>query len=424
MSQLLTPLDGGSSQIQVSTNYRPRAYLSKQYVSAKKLQPSPTEWIEGGRPIYNRLPAASERYNLHFGLDNDSAYVYIPVGTPSSGPGTLQVVTSGEDKYLVVQGGSVVWEHGDVKLDPVLIDLKLVGLRSTQYLLAYQLYFDDSPTPTPYSVEDYSLSGLELNVESSTDNEIGWRYTSEYAFTNLNDREWRNRDKFFPAYQGDAYFFWQSEFPNSYSNIKLRCPSNVVASGQASLFFQTCPSQNTEEKYCSNPEWVYDSTVEVSIDSQGYFFEFSLPYPHACYGWKVEWSNPDISLKEVLVSGVITLKRRPATGLTYCRLVAYPRNAVPSTVINSNGIEVPAVYCNLAYVDVNDIYGVEKVSDIRQTVGTDYQPIADWLTEPWDHDLINLYTQVKHFPEYWMNPSTCMNQTYTNLEQYLIQVEK
>lgn len=423
MSQSLNPLDGGRSQIQFSSNYKPGTFLSRQYVSAKKLEPAPTEWADG-RPIYDRLPSASEQYKLYFGLDNDSAYVYVPVGNPYAGPGSLQVVKSGENKFLAIQGGSVVWEHGNIELDPVILDLRLLDMRNAEYLLAYQLYFDDSPFEAQYSVSDFSLSGLEMNVGSGTDSESGWRYKPEFAFSNIESQAWRNYDGVFPNYNGQAYLIWQTEYPNEYSKIKLRCPSNTAITGSATLYYQTCPSPNPNDKYCSSPEWLPQNTVEVTRDSEGQYFEFDITYPSPQYGWKVVWSDAQVSIKSVLVSGSITLKRRPATGSTYCQLVAYPRNSAPKTITNSVGIEVPVVYCNLANVDINNLCEVTQLSDIRQTVGTNYQPIADWLTKPWDDNLSNLYKQIKNYPEYWMAPSTCMDQEYASLEQSLIQVEK
>lgn len=424
MSQNLVPTNGGRTQIEVSPNYVPGIFLSPQYTAVKDLGSVPTEWVPGGRPIYDRLPAASERYKLYFGLDEDTAYVYIPLGNSYSGTGSVVVQSSGENKYLTVQSGVLVWKYGEIPVDPVIINLQEVDMRSTRYLLAYQLFQDDSPFEAQYTVEDYSLSGQEMEVGSATDTKEGWRYPPVYAFTNLPSQAWRNYDGFFPDYSEPAYLYWQTELPNSYSKIKLRCSSNATVSGTATLYYQSCPNPVEGETYCSNPEWLPQYSVTSQSDSQGQYFEFSIPNPNPQYGWKVQWSDPKVSIYNITVSGTITLKRKPSTALTYCKLVAYPENAVPKTAKNASNQDVPVVMCDLAYVDINNSWVVEKITDIRKTVNTPHQPIADWLTKPWDENLIRLHTQVQDYPNYWLNPGTCVSHEYAALSEYLINVEK
>jgi hypothetical protein len=81
-------------------------------------------------------------------------------------------------------------------------------------------------------------------------------------------------------------------------------------------------------------------------------------------------------------------------------------------------MEVPAVYCDLAFVEVNNVFEITSVQDTRYIIHRDYKPIASWLTEYWDSNLINLYEQVKNYPETWMNPQTCLKQEYVSLAQY------
>lgn len=419
MSQILTPLDGGRAQVQTTLRYKPGVFVSSQYVQAKRLVPQPTEWgTVLGRPIYDRLPAASSRYKLDFGLDDDAAYVYNAINSNS-----LLVQSSGDSKFLTIQAGEIVWKQGQVPLNSVIIDLQVVGMRSTRYFLGYQLYYDNSPYPATYSVEDYSLAGHEMNVSSGTDSVPGWRYRPYFSFTNSQTQSWRNYDGIFPDYSGEAYLYWQTQYANSFSKIRLSCPPNTKINGTASLFFQACPSPVQGEKYCSNPEWLLQDTVSVQKDEKGQYFQFDIPYPSSQYGWKVSWSDPSISINNVTVSGIITLERKPATGITYCQLAAYPQNAVPSTIVNSEGVKVPVVMCGLALVDTNNLFEVEKITDIRKTVNTEYQPIADWLTKPWDENLKDLYNQTNNYPSMWMAPQTALLNEYANLEDYSVKVE-
>jgi hypothetical protein len=44
-------------------------------------------------------------------------------------------------------------------------------------------------------------------------------------------------------------------------------------------------------------------------------------------------------------------------------------------------------------------------------------PVADWLTKPFDEDLIDLYEQVEDYPNLWLAPTTCMKQEYASLTE-------
>lgn len=420
MSQNLLALDGGLSQIVTTANPGRQIYLSRQYTDVKDLKPYPTEWTDGARPIYGRLPRV---YKVLFDSDPDAAYVYVPVGVPPVGPGSLQVQSSGDNKFLVIQAGVIVWKEGNIPLNSVIIDLQLVGLKSTRYFIGYQIYADGSPFEAQYLVEDYSLAGSEMNLLSGTDAVTGWRYQPAFAFSNSENFYWSNYDGLFPDYSGVPYLCWQTEYPNAYSALTMRCPPRTSYTGTASLYYQECGSSG-EEKYCSQPEWVLQDTVSIESDSQGQFFKFDIENPSFQTGWKVEWSDPKISIQSTTVSGTLTLLRRPAVPLTYCQLVAYPQNAVPSKTMNSVGEEVPVTMCGLAIVETNNIYEVTSVTDIRETINGEYQPIAEWMTRTWDKNLTSLRKEVLNFPEFWMNPESCLKQEYLEFEENLITLEK
>ena len=101
----------------------------------------------------------------------------------------------------------------------------------------------------------------------------------------------------------------------------------------------------------------------------------------------------------------------------------YPANILPKTVVNSAGEEIPATYCLLAQVDISSDYRVLDIDDSRSIIHRDYTPIADWLTKPFDQDLINLYEQVSGYSSLWMDPTSCLEQEYVKLETNQVQVE-
>jgi hypothetical protein len=101
----------------------------------------------------------------------------------------------------------------------------------------------------------------------------------------------------------------------------------------------------------------------------------------------------------------------------------YKSGTLPKTVTTDSGREVPATYCRLAIVDVGTTFNVLNVEDQRQIIHRDYTPVADWLTKPFDENLIDLYEQVTDYPDLWMAPPTCMKQEYAGLTKDLITVE-
>lgn len=423
MSQNITPVNGGRESIQVSPSAAQGIYISPQYQEANNIFSTPTEWVPGGRPIYDRLPAISERYKINFGFDQDSAYVFVPVGESVFGPNSLEVIASDDNKFLIIKRGAVVWEYGNFKVDPVIISLEEIGMLNTKYLIAYQLTFDDSPFDALYEVADYSLSGYEMTVRSGTDGVPGWRYISKYAFCGLNSIEWRNYDGLFPDYTEDAYLTWLFPKAASLTAIELRCPTNSAITGTATLHTTDCLNLDSESPYCDSPIFTEYETVAVQSDASGQYFRFEIPNSPFITGWSVSWSDKKVAIKDVKVTGTIPIRSKPAEGITNISLVAYPQSTLPATVTNGLGKEVPAVYCKLAFVDTSNAYTVTKIEDIRESVNTDYQPIADWLTRPWDENLINIFEQIQNYPELWMNPVTCMKQEYAQLSEDLIVVE-
>ena len=65
----------------------------------------------------------------------------------------------------------------------------------------------------------------------------------------------------------------------------------------------------------------------------------------------------------------------------------------------------------------------KKLRDTRNIIRRDYTPVSDWLTKPFDTDLVNLYEEVSIYPTTWMNPPTAMRQEYYGLTQYQVIVE-
>lgn len=425
MSQQLVPINGGVQEIQTTTTENRLLVLSQQYISANSLESRPTEWIPGGRPIYRRLPAASETYQIDFfnivPVPNSAAayevqeqgYVYIPWGEGLNSAASMQVVASDSQQDLLIKSGTIVWRYGNTEVLPTIVNLEVLDVVSGKYDIAYQLIFDDSPVQKLYQVSDYALTGLPLSITSSTDSVVGWRYPAVNAFLNTSNNWWANQDTFLPTFAQPVQSFiqWESDLPQAYSKVVLRCPPNTAYTGTATL------------SYYADSTLVLVNEVPIQRDSTGQYFEFAPNTPVFQSGWNVSFSSLDIAVQSITVSGVLTLLEPQESPSTRATLVMYPTGTLPKTVVNASNKTVPATYCPLAQVDINNSYKIEKIQDTRFIIHRDYVPVADWLTKPFDEDLIDLYEQVTGYQPLWMAPPSAMKQEYAALSENQITVE-
>jgi hypothetical protein len=155
------------------------------------------------------------------------------------------------------------------------------------------------------------------------------------------------------------------------------------------------------------------TSTQVSSDTAGQYFTLSVTEQVLQTGWRVEFSSVKVSIQSITVTGVITLLEKPSVSVPRASLVLYPSGTLP----------VGETFCPLAEITVNNEFQVTKLKDTREIIRRDYTPVSDWLTKPFDTDLINLYEEVSIYPATWMNPPTAMKQEYAGLTQYQVIVE-
>lgn len=416
MSQQLIPINGGVEQVQTTIVAQQIQQLSPQYVRVNNLQPRPTQWIPDGRPIYRRLPSVSETYQIDFfnvvsppntavaAELQDIGYVYVAPGNTLVN-NTCKVTASETKNSLLVEGGNVVWAYGRTEVLPALIDIRELALRSGRYVLAYELEYDDQPRPMQYRVEDFLLTGQTLTLDSSTDSILGWKYRTENAFLD-SSVYWSSTDASYTAGPPPSTTFltWVSSQTSAYTKLILRQP--------ADFFVNTTVTATLE--LLSNGAWVpVDTAIPTYNENNQAEYIFELSNPSFVKGWRVKWETstgvtPDVKIQEILVSGTITLLEKPSGPSPLASLAIYAENQLPANF----------TYCTLAIVDINSEAQVEAIKDARELIFRDYQPIANWLTDFWDTNLINLYEQVEQYPVTWISPTTCLTQEYQNLTQY------
>ena len=426
MSQQLIPTTGGTEVVQTTTTQTRLNALSPQYIQAKGLESRPTEWVAGGRPIYRRLPAISETYQIDFfnvvplanstGFDlahEDVGFVYIPWGESIHGPTSTEIISSDDHSTILIKAGNIVWQYGTNPVRPAIINLKELDIESGSYTVAYRLIYDNSPVENLYLVENFALTGSPLTITSSTDSVIGWRYPAENSFLNTAGTFWKNQDSLFPAYAQptESFIQWTSTLAAAFTQITLRCPSGTAYTGTAALSYVTDGVISPVR------------TTSIASDQTGQFFQFDVSNATFQTGWKVEWSSLDMAIESVTVTGSVTRLTKPTESSTECVLVIYPEDSLPLTVQNSLGKDIPAAYCLLANIDVNNKYQLTDIRDRRYIVHRDYTPVADWLTLPFDQDLIDLYEIVKKYEVTWLEPKNCMKQEYAALTKTDIVIE-
>ena len=374
-------------RIQNQLNQGGRKVLSQAYLEANGLLPQQTEWRSDGRPIYDRLPAVGESYKRYFFGDDQEGYVFIGPQTGSNGPGSLEVVSSVDNQKILVHGGLSVWKYGTVEHPPVFIDLKSMDMRSTKYLIAYQMSYDESPRQVFEAVENYPILGVDLEVNSSTNGVIGWRNPPHNAFSASG--VWKNQDDYFPIQPVNCFLEWSNEQTFAIKELKLKTPITF-----------TPASDNSAHLF------VDGSFVATALpSSEGY--EFWLDNTITGEVWRVEWEHPEMEIENVLMTGSFPTWYRPTTTFMSVNLVAYPAYEFP---------EDGFAYCKLAYVDVDEDYRVTgDIDDIRYTINRDFQPIAEWITRPWDDLLIKYYEEHKNYVPRRMDPSTALVHTYSDL---------
>ena len=415
MSQLLTPTGNGIiPEIQTTLRTSRVNLLSPQYIEAKSLESRPTEWVPGGRPIYRRLPAVSETYQIDFfnivpesnvgpGYIEEVGYVFVPWGESDLSPSSVRVSVSESKGDLIISSGNLVWKQGKTFVYPALINLEVLEVLNGRYDLAYQLIYNDEPLPFQYSVTDFVLTGLPLTITASTDSITGWRYPAVNAFLDTTTLNWSTEDSYYPSYAQptSSYIQWESVLAQSYESITLRCPTGTAYTGTATLY------------YVNSGVLSEVTTTAISSDTTGQYFTLPVTSQVLQTGWRVEFSSAKISIQSITVTGIITLLEKPSVPVPRASLVLYPSGTLP----------VGETFCSLAEITVNNDYQVTKLKDTREVIRRDYTPVADWLTKPFDTDLINLYEEVSIYPTTWMNPPTAMKQEYAELTQYQVIVE-
>jgi hypothetical protein len=379
------------------------------------------------------LPSASEQYQLEFFEEGGKGYVYIASGGDQFGPGSLYVNQSESREVLLIENGVIVWEEGTTAVSKTFLDFREVGVEDGRYLVCYQLIYDDEPEALPYSVEDFSLGGLDLTIEDSASqafrmsgdaanpwpfpganlfapSEAGLQWKNFIDVVNRSPGQQAGVKPGFPEYEQPllSWVSWQSKLPWKLDTIKVRTDLTVSVP-PCSLYFA---SENPDE------EWELVQQIAAKVDSTGFYWEFETDaIPQR--SWKLDWGeNNKVSANNLLVSGILYVEARPSVPRARAQLALYPTNLVPKD----------ESLCNLAVISVDNFKLATRDSgriwkdDIRDIINRDYEPVANWLTQYWDSQLITLWEEAKGYSPLYMAPPTLLKDAYSSLDTVGINV--
>jgi hypothetical protein len=366
--------------------------LSDQFIEVNNLTLRKTELSESkGRPIYDRLPSSSERYKSWFNESPEVGYVLIREEISSTGPGSLLVSGIPGGNSLLVSGGETVWEFGTISHEPVYLDLGRLGINSSQYLIAYQMQHGKNEQSVYRDVKKEVITGIPLIVKSSSDDILGWRHNPNNVFTEDNNRVWKNYDPLFPNQPSEAFLDWQSEREIFVEELEVICPRPL--DGPPSYAELWAEGQKV-------------SYSQFAKDSHSYSFPISTPVVGK--NWRIDWGGgSNIEVSGIEISGKLPSIYIPSTSVMMINLVVYPLHSQPTDNF---------VYCPLATFSTDDKGKlISEVQDLRNMVYNKYEPVADWLTLPWDDMIKEMYYKSSNYPDLFMDPRRAMLHNYLNL---------
>jgi len=375
--------------------------ISEEALAALDLKSQPTPWaLPYGRPILDRLPAASQQYQK--GYDADQAYVYLDAKTNLAiGPGTLQV-TRDEKKgnILFVNNGEITWNKGQIKADSLTIDVAKLnfgkGLDDGAYQVGYTL--GDSFSATNSLLPGFARANLEgallgdaaINYAASSATQ---QYNTFQAFTEegvTGSTAWR------PNTAGIA-----GSYP--YGSWYVLDFKTKVKAEEFELSSDLPDPTATMAVYYSEDAILWEKVVEVKPNSNGW--KATLPSLGRFQYWRFYFWDGTVSVSEIKYTGEAFVPdlRASTTSLT----------ATP--FLDGLYEEIEGDYISLATFEVSRSI-IKNIVDIRKVTNVKYEPVADWLTDFQDSSLKCLFSLVENYSEQCLNPTSSNFHFYNELD--------
>ena len=379
--------------------YRPKFY-SEEALQSLHIKPQRTVWgYEDGRPIYHRLPAIEEGYQV--GYDFDQPRVYIdPSKNQAKGNGTIEVRRDkNAPATLNIAGGTITWKEGFIDIDPLSVDTNTFnndfGLAVGFYQVAYVIlpYEEASDSPIPgYSevkVENSNVSDAYVLFNASSEAPGHYDY---YAVDNIETtKSWRpNLKSETGGYNVGTEFVLDFGAPVRTENLTVHAESVNLATASGAL-------------YTSDNGIIWDLQDQKTSERGSWSFNISRWYNQ--YVRTFFWDGR-ASINEITFTGSLYLEDRRVR----------EQQAVPMLVIRDRYEAIEGDYLMLANFEVRNRGSIVNINDLRSVSYHKHQPVAGWLTQFQDDSLRCLFDSVTRYSYLSMAPQSSSLHLYDEME--------
>lgn len=388
-----------------------------------------------GRPIYDRLPSANQRYNTSENRFNDEGNVLlktIPNAT-QFGEGTLQVEI--ENEYLLkINSGAITWSDGETFIRDFYIGVSSnedkLWQPSTTYYKGDVIYDSEG---TLYTVQENYVSDVLITFDLQNSKifqgalgageQYVWlelfRYRPQaFLRTNIPSRlldiatveasrsSILNPPRF--ALDTDSDKTWAP--PNSLnSNDYLIINFNGLIELEDFRLFSTFNNGPTAKlSYKPSDEDSFITLTENVIQDSSGVWDFPIDFINNVSKLRIDFTGANsLNVSNYYISGKWL---QLGTSSLRNQFVAFRA----SSSYDMDDLEVLGS-CVLAQVVVNDDGEISQINDTRALTYDRNESIADWLTVYWDELLLRTRTKIDSFLQDQLNPLTAGNYFYTDI---------
>lgn len=395
-SQVTNPVAAGQA---IDGTYSPTVY-SEEAVKALGLSPYKTVWgFDFGRPVYNRLPAIEEGYQVAY--DRDQPRVYInPDANRAIGVNTIEVKRDEREfAKLNIEGGTITWKEGTIDVNPLEVDTNSFnqgyGLPVGTYQVVYRILSANevelSPIPGyyPVDVESATISDAYVDFNASSETSTHRDY---YAIDSVETTNawWPTVNAETGGYDTGADFVLDF-------GAEVRC-SNLVIKGDAPKVADAkCALYGSDEGIL----W----KLEDEQESIGGNWSLKNDFNYRRYLRMFFWDG-HASINELEYTGSIYLEDRRVREKQYLAVL----------IVKDMYEEVEGDYLTLATFDVQQIGVIRNLRDQRQVSYHKYEPVAGWLTKFHDDNLRCMFDVVTNYSRLSMAPTSAAKYMYSELE--------
>jgi hypothetical protein len=359
--------------------------------------PVPTVWGRAtGRPIYDRLPSASEAYVTDYEAGN-RVKIFIGDQNVATGSGTLQVGAWQPDPgILVVQSGTLVWRNGPVDVEALAIKLSALneggGLQDGEYQVGYIMRYeaDTSAKYKEYKVEDYSLAASATVYGATAAAE---QYPVEVAFTDELDTSWRPSDSgYVGGYDDGQALILDFTQPVKAERFTLTASAVEYATAKCSAYWSD-----------DGIIWHLDDRV---WEPKGGRWDITVSTQERHRYWRLYFWSGVVDVQQFAYTGTALYADQRRTGAV----------SVAEPYLDELYEQVDGAHIMLAAIEVrgNEVVRVEDYR-LSQITYQQFQPVASWITSFQDESLRRYFTDVEKYAERWMAPPTAAYGIYDEL---------